>query len=360
MNIPFFRQPHVIEVIKRTLTIWTLEHTRLDYQQGMHEIIAMLYLVLWNSSFNLKDINIEDPQNSVFNVPSTNSSQEISNQQDHLLNQSYLDSLLLFILDDRYIEHALYALFDALMNTIGFWFFDPVYTEQVNERKRTEESSTTQVQNLSTNQSDIVETIHESSQSKEPTNPEESELTPQIASTFQTNTEQQPESISSSEHKELIPSTEQVQPSQNPSDEQPSSTSSDESTSSTNSILNADSVHSFSSIDSSTQSSVLEGPLVIRDCNRVEAELEETNPELMQILHQWGLSVQIFALRWIRMLFLREYSEAITLCLWDAFFALNHPYFEKSSELITFSTDTTNSHKNETTNNNNANSGSTF
>ena len=63
-------------------------------------------------------------------------------------------------------------------------------------------------------------------------------------------------------------------------------------------------------------------PSAVQKCQRLQHELlQDRDPALYQCLQEHGIEPQIYALRWVRLLFGREFHLDDVIALWDAIFA---------------------------------------
>ena len=60
-------------------------------------------------------------------------------------------------------------------------------------------------------------------------------------------------------------------------------------------------------------------------CDRVYARLEKVDPALRRHLDEVGIEPQLFLLRWLRVLFSREFHLHDAMVIWDAVIATNDP-----------------------------------
>ncbi|KAK0459657.1 RabGAP/TBC [Desarmillaria tabescens] len=69
-------------------------------------------------------------------------------------------------------------------------------------------------------------------------------------------------------------------------------------------------------------------PPIVQTCNNIQANfLRTTDPHLWQRLQTTGIEPQIYGIRWLRLLFTREFSLPDAMKLWDALFACD-PSFD--------------------------------
>ncbi|KAK0503183.1 RabGAP/TBC [Armillaria luteobubalina] len=69
-------------------------------------------------------------------------------------------------------------------------------------------------------------------------------------------------------------------------------------------------------------------PPIVQTCNNIQANfLRTTDPQLWQRLQTTGIEPQIYGIRWLRLLFTREFSLPDAMKLWDALFACD-PSFD--------------------------------
>ncbi|KAJ3717673.1 rab-GTPase-TBC domain-containing protein [Lentinula guzmanii] len=67
---------------------------------------------------------------------------------------------------------------------------------------------------------------------------------------------------------------------------------------------------------------------IVQDCNQIQSTfLRTTDPLLWKRLQSSGLEPQIYGIRWLRLLFTREFSMSDAMRLWDVLFACN-PTFD--------------------------------
>ncbi|TFY80327.1 hypothetical protein EWM64_g3677, partial [Hericium alpestre] len=67
---------------------------------------------------------------------------------------------------------------------------------------------------------------------------------------------------------------------------------------------------------------------ILRSCNRIQKELlRSVDPILWDRIHTAGLEPQIYGIRWLRLLFTREFSMHDAMVLWDGLFAAD-PSFD--------------------------------
>lgn len=96
----FFNQSFVQEKMTRSLFVWSKEHPQLSYRQGMHELLAPFFFVVYRDSCTAEE-------------------------RDKILqdkNASESAKLLAFILDEKYIEHDSYMMFSRLMERMKEYF----------------------------------------------------------------------------------------------------------------------------------------------------------------------------------------------------------------------------------------------
>lgn len=109
----FFRNDSVREHIKRVCVIYSLEHSELQYNQGFHELVGVMYMVLsqdikqWRQTKEVLEKLLQDEFKRKIN------------------EDVYRVMSVLF--DEKYLEHDAYTLFDLLMNTVKD-FYDPSET----------------------------------------------------------------------------------------------------------------------------------------------------------------------------------------------------------------------------------------
>lgn len=97
-EMTYFRDPEVQRAMVDGLFVWCKNNEHVGYRQGMHELIGFCVWVVESDSVDLskeKDKTAEKP-----------------------------DVVLKEILDRRFMEHDVYALFEAIMST-GSSFFEP-------------------------------------------------------------------------------------------------------------------------------------------------------------------------------------------------------------------------------------------
>ncbi|KAA1471287.1 hypothetical protein DENSPDRAFT_819379 [Dentipellis sp. KUC8613] len=67
---------------------------------------------------------------------------------------------------------------------------------------------------------------------------------------------------------------------------------------------------------------------ILRSCNRIQKELlRSVDPVLWEHMHEEGIEPQIYGIRWLRLIFTREFNMHDAMILWDGLFAVD-PSFE--------------------------------
>jgi len=99
-------------------------------------------------------------------------------------------------------------------------------------------------------------------------------------------------------------------------------------------------LHTYHLADMFEQSdAVHEGGIESR-CRRIMSGLRKVDPDLLREISRWGIAPHVLLLRWVRLLFVREFSLQDVFRAWDVIFAdafLNadpHPFGEDSAEWL--------------------------
>ncbi|KAL7721624.1 Rab GTPase activating protein [Entamoeba marina] len=109
----YFRNENVREHIKRVCVIYSLEHTDLKYNQGFHELVGVFYFAL------SQDVSKWKQTNDVM--------VELMQDQEQKEKHQEIYNVLSCILDEQYLEHDAFYLFETLMNSVRD-FYDPSET----------------------------------------------------------------------------------------------------------------------------------------------------------------------------------------------------------------------------------------
>ncbi|EKE36954.1 hypothetical protein ENUP19_0265G0029 [Entamoeba nuttalli] len=106
----FFRNDQVREHIKRVCVIYSLEHSELQYNQGFHELVGVLYYCIsrdiqsWKGTKDVMDNLMKDEFKESINAD--------------------VYKVMSYIFDEQYMEHDAYTMFDLLMHSVTD-FYDP-------------------------------------------------------------------------------------------------------------------------------------------------------------------------------------------------------------------------------------------
>ncbi|PWZ02222.1 hypothetical protein BCV70DRAFT_156991 [Testicularia cyperi] len=102
-DLELFRDTRVQQGLTNALFVWSIQNEDVGYRQGMHELLAVLWMVRAQSA-----VPIEAAGSSLH--PSQGAS------------PSSMDEVLCHVLGQRWIEHDVYTLFCALMKHAKSWF----------------------------------------------------------------------------------------------------------------------------------------------------------------------------------------------------------------------------------------------
>jgi TBC1 domain family protein 5 len=97
----YFRQPSTQKLLLDVLFIWCCLNPTIGYRQGMHEVLAPVVWVVERDAVSSVDKSSENPS---------------SNYDDDESNVVHS------ILDEAFVEHDCFALFDAIMSTAKSYY----------------------------------------------------------------------------------------------------------------------------------------------------------------------------------------------------------------------------------------------
>ncbi|KAK2954785.1 putative TBC1 domain family member 5 [Blattamonas nauphoetae] len=113
---PFFQAKETIEALRMILLIWVRDHPQAGYCQGMHEIVAVLFYVYSQFTFEAAVTSV-DPKDEA---------------QVNLAKQ---EELLALIADKRYVVHDVWSSFANLVPHITRWYYEEKRQEPTAETR---------------------------------------------------------------------------------------------------------------------------------------------------------------------------------------------------------------------------------
>eukprot|EP01012_Entosiphon_sulcatum_P031263 TRINITY_DN3918_c0_g1_i1.p1 TRINITY_DN3918_c0_g1~~TRINITY_DN3918_c0_g1_i1.p1 ORF type:complete len:584 (-),score=111.89 TRINITY_DN3918_c0_g1_i1:1568-3319(-) len=110
-DLEFFNNPFIRDVMIRVLTIWAMEHERVGYRQGMHELLAPFIILVTRDA---RQRYVEDTQ-----------LQRIGQAEDMPETRKAALAFLQELLDFGHMEADCYYMFDQLMTAANMqeWYY---------------------------------------------------------------------------------------------------------------------------------------------------------------------------------------------------------------------------------------------
>ncbi|KAH7826353.1 Tre-2/Bub2/Cdc16 (TBC) F family protein C [Monocercomonoides exilis] len=167
----YFHRKKVMDTLRIVLLVWVREHPDLNYRQGMHEILAGLYYIFTQNTFDINDLRKLD-ENDKTKEPDSESDEKSSKEKSappqvvegseateelDPLSAPFVPApepkpvqtqefsraeLLADLLDPKYLEHDLYTAFSLLIPHLGKWYFEtkPLSGEEPNPNESGKEN----------------------------------------------------------------------------------------------------------------------------------------------------------------------------------------------------------------------------
>ncbi|KAH3743400.1 TBC1 domain family protein [Pelomyxa schiedti] len=133
---PFFQLPQVQAALRRVLFIYSREHPNISYRQGMHELLAPIFFVLWEDVHGKTASGPVDILSSSQLETPPSEEKPITGETSTLLEYppvtpttftpiSTEQEAIDFFFDANFIEHDAFLLFTNLMNSTAEFFMMP-------------------------------------------------------------------------------------------------------------------------------------------------------------------------------------------------------------------------------------------
>lgn len=114
------------KILKTILFLWAIEHPDIGYRQGMHELLAVLLLVCDRDSLERRSPQGKRQSGNLagsqyLDIPMS-PLQGSYDDGRHSPSEAKMEDAMHMVLNRRYLEHDVHAMFSALMEHARQWY----------------------------------------------------------------------------------------------------------------------------------------------------------------------------------------------------------------------------------------------